>query len=392
MSMKLLLVYHFFHPDTVISARLFADLATDLRDAGHQVTVFTGNRLLRGEGELPEKEAWNGVEICRFRRPNFRQGSHLGRLLNSFILQLKWLCGLWRRRADFDAIIIGTDPQFTYLMFPWIRLICGKVRLIHWVFDLYPEAILVGSRWWMRLLAWLMKPLAWISYQFVDDMVDIGRCMRERLERYGGRCDRHTLTPWALVERSEPSLEAVDSGERITLLYSGTVGYAHDLSRFIALARECRHRDLPIDFCLAGYGNRFDDQVRVLTDEDINIRVAGFASESELAVRLSSADMHLISLRPGWEGIVVPSKFFGALAMGKPVLFDGPRGSCLARWCEEYGIGYVMDDVSSMADRLSGLDRASLSARGIRAYQVYREHFSREVVVGGWKRLLSKRE
>ena len=72
-----------------------------------------------------------------------------------------------------------------------------------------------------------------------------------------------------------------------------------------------------------------EGQMAQITDEDTNITIAGFASEDELAARLSAADFHLISLREGWEGIVVPSKFFGALAMGRPVIYMGPSDSCL---------------------------------------------------------------
>lgn len=75
------------------------------------------------------------MEIRRFSRPNFSQGSNVGRLFNSGILQLKWLCGFFRRRREFDAVLVGTDPQFAYLMFPFLRLMNRRIRLIHWAFD-----------------------------------------------------------------------------------------------------------------------------------------------------------------------------------------------------------------------------------------------------------------
>ena len=160
----ILLIYHFFHPDTVISARLFSDLAEELVCAGHSVTVFTGNRLIRTNAVLAEEENWNGVEIRRFSRPNFSQGSNVGRLFNSGVLQLKWLCGFFRRRREFDAVLVGTDPQFAYLMFPLLRLMNRRIRLIHWAFDLYPEAILVNSPAWMKRLAALTKPFVpWLT-------------------------------------------------------------------------------------------------------------------------------------------------------------------------------------------------------------------------------------
>ena len=392
--MRILLVYHFFHPDSVVSARIFSDLAEDLAKHGHQVTAFTGNRRMRPPERLAPHELWNDVSICRFSRPDFSQHSNFGRLFNSAILQLKWLGGFWGRRREFDAVIVGTDPQFAYLMFPFLRLMNRKVRLIHWAFDLYPEAIMVDSAWWMRVLAWFTRPFAWFSYRFVDDMVDIGSCMRGALRKYHHRACVATLTPWALAEPAtspdpDPEIRRELFGEaKIGLLYSGTVGHAHDLTRFIELARECRRRGIDAAFCFAGYGNCYAEQTGGITAEDSNIRLAGFASEEELAKRLASADIHMVSLRPGWEGVVVPSKFFGSLAIGRPVLFDGPESSAIDRWIEQYGTGARLSD--GIAETIAQLaeDPQRLQDLKSNAFSCYRENFSREAVTRNWLKLL----
>ena len=105
MSKPILLIYHFFHPDPVISARLFSDLAEELVQFGHKVTVFTGNRLIRSDEKLPPKEVWNEVEIQRFSRPNFSQGSNFGRLFNSAVLQIKWLSAFWKQRKNASSAL-----------------------------------------------------------------------------------------------------------------------------------------------------------------------------------------------------------------------------------------------------------------------------------------------
>ena len=87
--MRILLIYHFFWPDTVVSARLFSELAEDLAASGHDVTVFTCNRCIRADCELPASEEWHDVHIRRFPRPDFQQGSNVGRVLNLLILQWK---------------------------------------------------------------------------------------------------------------------------------------------------------------------------------------------------------------------------------------------------------------------------------------------------------------
>ena len=386
--MRILLIYHFFYPDSVISARLFSELGEELVTAGHEVTVYTSNRCIRQQGILSEHEQWQGVGIRRFARPDFRQGSHVGRVLNSLILQRKWLKALKHEPKTFEAVIVGTDPQFCWLMFPALKRIMPKARLIHWVFDLYPEALAATGSRLMGLAARVLRPLARRAYRQVDVMADIGECMRRRLESYGGGWESVTATPWALAEAvgvapvDQEMRRELFGESRLCLLYSGTVGQAHDLEPFIRLARECRQRGLSVGFCFAGYGNRYAAQTGLITAEDTNIRLAGFASEEELGRRLSAADFHLISLRPGWEGVVVPSKFFGALAMGRPVLYAGPSESEIAGWIQAYGIGEVVGEGILESIERFLVDEELMETLRQRAWETYQRCFSRRCVVG----------
>ena len=399
--MRILLIYHFFHPDTVVSARLFSELATELVNAGHTVTVFTGNRRIRSTEKFDPYEHWNGVDIMRFSRPNFSQSGNFRRLFNSLILQLKWLWGFRKRRREFDAVIVGTDPQFDYLMFPFLRMMNRKLKIVHWTFDIFPEAILVDSPLWMRALAKLTKPFIPWAYSKVDVMADIGGRMRERLLLYHHRAKCVTLTPWALAEPDrvpEPDREIrreLFGDAKIGLLYSGTVGYAHDLDPLIEFARECRRRGIDAAFCFAGYGNQFAVQCAGITPEDTNIRLAGFVPLEDLEKRLAAADIHLISQRQGWEGIVVPSKFFGSLAIGRPVIFSGARSACIARWVEEERLGEILDGDPEPAlayvEKLCD-DPEMLQAARIRAWQVYHKRFSKKVIVSGFLKLFDGSE
>ena len=394
--MRILLIYHFFHPDTVISARLYSDLAEDLVATGHEVMVYTSNRCIRAEGELPEYEEWNGVEIHRFARPNFKQGSNVGRVLNSLILQHKWLKAFKQQCMDYDAVIVGTDPQFCWMMFPKMKRIAPNIRLIHWGFDLYPEALAATGSRLMRFAAWLMRPLARRAYSKVDVMADLGECMRGRLRKYNHHAKEITITPWALEEPKEVApinlemRKKLFGDAKLCLLYSGTVGHAHDITPFIELARECRRKNLSVGFCFAGYGNRFEEQSAQLTPEDTNITIAGFASEDELTARLAAADFHLVSLREGWEGIVVPSKFFASLAMGRPVIYAGNTNSAIHSWIQQLHLGYRLDSgFVSELEQLFQTPKRLIQQRQD-AIAAYRMHFSREMALQAFQKILTQ--
>ena len=393
--MRVLILYHFFYPDTVVSARIMSDLAADLTKKGHKVTAYTSNCMIRKPELLCKYEIWNGVEIKRFSRPRFPQSSNIGRLINSFVLQTKWIWSFFVERKQYNTVIVGTDPQFVWMIFPFIKFINHKVKLIHWCFDLYPEAIMVNSSFIMKTLASMTKLYAFLCYRACDVMVDIGECMRNRLKKYNKSIEYHTLTPWALKERNsipEPNpviREELFGKAKIGLLYSGTVGYAHDITPFIELARECRRKGIDAAFCFAGYGNCYEKQTSCITKDDTNIRLAGFASEEELEKRLAAADIHLVSLRQGWEGIVVPSKFFGALAIGRPVLFSGPSNSAISIWCTKHKIGFVLNNDTLNVLKEIEANIVFLDSIKKRAFDTYQKEFSQKIVCDKWEQIVS---
>ncbi len=118
------LLYHFFHPDDVISARLYTEMAEDLAAAGHHLIALPSNRSCHHlEVRLASNQDWNGICIRRVWRPAFSQATVAGRLLNSFFMLFGWTC--WaifrgrpkttKTRASQQTVIIGTDPVFGIL-------------------------------------------------------------------------------------------------------------------------------------------------------------------------------------------------------------------------------------------------------------------------------------
>ena len=389
-------LYHYFYPDDVISARHFDGLCVGLAERGWQVLSRPCNRGCRDESQIyPLDEDWRGVKIRRVWRPRFRQSTNLGRILNA-----GWLIASWSLTSGGcrpDVLLIGTDPILSVLVAAFWRLTRRGVRIAHWGFDLYPETpVADGMLRSNSLLVRGMKAALRIAYRCCDLIADLGGCMRERLQEYDHGARSATLVPWALVEPSTPpapdppTRSELFGDARLALLYSGNFGRAHGYTEFLELAREIRGDS--ISMCFAVRGNRADQLRREVTTADCNIRFAGFAPESELEKRLGAADIHLVSLRPEWTGVVVPSKFFGSLASGRPVIFAGDRRSAIAQWIQDFGIGWLLtsDTVKDVAEDLRTLSRspARLTAMQQRCHSVYHEHFSHQRVVDRWDKEL----
>jgi colanic acid biosynthesis glycosyl transferase WcaI len=397
---RLLLAYHFFHPDDVISARIFSDFAVEQQRRGWQVSVVTSNRSCFDPARVyPRFEDWNGIEIHRLFRPPWTQARPLQRLANSGWMTAAWLTKI-RGLGPFDAAVVGSDPAFCASVGPGMRRLLPGAVLVHWCFDVYPEAIAAeGGNAAVRALVPVARRLMKWSYAAYDELCDIGPRMRERLAEYGPAAQR-TAVPWALAEPPRPAV--ADPGARaelyphakLALLYSGTMGRAHDHRAFLALARACRARSGDhVAFCFSSRGNRQDELRAAVTPADTNVRFIPFADESSLEARLGAADLHLVSLQPEWAGIVVPSKFFGSLAVGRPVLYAGPGDSEIARWVAEYDVGLTLHEGGELApivERLHGLidDPGALARWQANAFAVYQRAFSKKVINDGWDQAL----
>jgi len=392
---RLLLFYHFFHPDDVVSARLYADLAQELQRRGWQVTVVTSNRLWRDpQVALPAYEDWNGIEIHRVFRPSWDQARPIERLANS-----GWMVGAWLLRTiglpSFDAIVIGSDPAFAPLLALGLRLLQPRAAIVHWCFDLYPEILTAEGGRTVTVLGPVARGLMGLAYRRFDELVDLGPRMRERLADYRAGVRQETAVPWALSETEVPA--PVDAAARATLFpraklalfYSGTMGRAHDFELFLRLARACRARSGDaVSICFAARGNRADELRGAIRPDDHNVAIAPFADEATLPARLAAADLHLVSLRPDWGGVVVPSKFFASLAIGRPVIYAGPADSEIARWIAEHDLGLHLteDGLDAAVDRLHGLldDPAEIARWQANALAVYQREWAKRVTCDRW--------
>jgi glycosyltransferase involved in cell wall biosynthesis len=390
--MRALILYHFYCPDDVVSAALYSDLAEDLVALGWDVEVRPSNRPCHAGREVYGRcDDHNGVAIRRIWRPPWPQHRLFARLANTVWMVAAWSFAAFRHSPD--ILIVGSDPVLSVAVALTWRIIRPRTRIVHWCFDLYPEAAVAdGLVRHGGFTHRLFRRLAAASYRRCDSLIDIGSCMRERLSTYPSRAHRLTITPWALVEPATPP--AADPAEREALfgnaalgvLYSGTFGRAHSCGELLALARALE--DSSVRFAFSVRGNRESTLRAAAAETAPGVAFVPFAPAAQIDRRLAAADIHAVSLHPEWTGLVVPSKFFGALAAGRPVLFAGSPDSAIARWIEEYGLGWVLTPrgIAPVAAQLRVLaaDPARLADLQRHCHRVYHERFSRRRSMAAW--------
>ncbi len=389
------LFYQYFHPDDVVSSVHLTELAEGLVRRGWSVTAMPCNRSCRNDaGSYPPASEHSGIQIRRIWRPAFAQSSTLGRLANCAWMIAAWSMQCFRHNPD--VLIIGTDPILSVMTGLLWKAFRPKTKIAHWCFDLYPEAAMADGILRPGFALSLLQKLVRQAYKSMDLIVDIGDCMRKRLESYSSPARYVTLPPWALAEPNGALSIDLDQRElvfgkaKLGLLYSGTFGRAHSFSEILNLAREMR--DVDAHFSFGVRGNRVEELRASIVAEDVNISFAPFVSQDQLEARLSSADVHIVSLREEWTGTVVPSKFFGAIAAGRPILFVGSEDSYIARTIRRFDLGWVCTagNERTLARELRKLAENPFELRSLHehCHRVYQDYFSRTKILDGFDREL----
>jgi glycosyltransferase involved in cell wall biosynthesis len=302
-----------------------------------------------------------------------------------------------------SQLVIGTDPVLSILVaLPW-KLVRPRTRIAHWCFDLYPEAAIAdGLIAENGLIAKTLILLLKAAYRRCDLVADLGPCMKACLTNYLGAQQSATTVPvWAIVEPS--ARVSADKSERrslfgeakLALLYSGNFGKAHSYEEIFDVARAFSSSEAR--FVFSARGNRLGELIQAIKTGPKNVSLAEFATIEALEKRLTAADIHIVTLRSEWTGAVVPSKFFGAIAMGRPVLFIGSASSAIARWVKEFDIGWVLDtgqlldnsyhvQIGRIVRELKELaeDRAQLEMLFNHCHGVYQANFSRSRILDQW--------
>lgn len=383
-----LVLYQYFYPDDVVSSVHLTEMAEGLARRGWKVTTLPCNRSCRDPKQsYPQSESHAGVSIQRIWRPNFPQAKGWGRLANC-----AWMIGAWSLKSltmSPDVLIIGTDPVLSAVtVVPW-KILKRNTQTVHWCFDLYPEAAVSDGIVKPGLVLSLLQKLMGVAYRHFDLIADIGTCMRERLSCYGSMAKAITLPPWALTEPASPlpidrkEREAIFGNAKLGLMYSGNFGRAHSYPEVLTMARALKDADVHFAFSIRG--NRAAEVRDAVTSEDQNVSFVPFAPQDRLEARLSAPDIHIVSLRSDWTGTVVPSKFFGALAAGRPILFIGDENSYVARVIREHAVGWVCSPGSEqgVAQQLRALveDPSSLERLRYHCHRVYQNFFARDLVL-----------
>lgn len=403
-SARVIFVNRFFYPDHSATSQMLTGLAFGLADRGRNIHVVTGrDRYKQGGEPLPADEVAYGVHVHRVAsrgaaRKNLAE--RVGDYLSFYAAAGASIARVARRG---DIVVVKTDP-------PLMSLIAGpilarrKARLINWLQDVYPE---VAGELHLPLLrgplGGAVARLRDLSLRGAAANVVLGTRMADRLAERGiSRKSFRVIPNWSDDEAIDPVPHEQNPLRRewnldgkFVVGYSGNLGRPHEYETLLGAAERLRS-DSRFVFLFVGDGfHQRELRQRVeRTGLADRFRFHPYQEQAALKFSLSAADVHWLSLRPQLEGLIVPSKFYGIAAAGRPTVAITAADGEIARLVGEHRCGVQVDpgDSEGLARCLVHLaDRPEeVALLGRNAREMLTTHFSRRRIVERWIDLLDE--
>ena len=392
---ELLIITQVYVPDPASVGQHMADVADEMVERGWSVTVITADRGYDEPGEqFLRREMLNGVDVQRLRWSSLGKKTILHRLVGqiSFSLQALGRALVMKRP---DAILVTTSPPMGGVV-GWLASSLRQVPLTFWTMDLNPDQAVEQGLVSERNL--LVRVFDWFNRRLLRRaaaVVALDRFMAERLERKAPIGNRlHIMPPWPMegqIERVEhdanPFRREHGLEGKFVVMYSGNHSPVHPLDTILEASRAFRDNDR-VRFLFIG-GGKGKDAVEdfIAQEEPPNVISLPYQPLDQIKYSLSAADIHLVSMGEAMVGCVHPCKFYGALALGKPILALGSARSHIGDILAEHQVGWRIDhqDVDGAVRLLQqclSAEADELRAPGATGRQLIKERLSKDILCG----------
>jgi glycosyltransferase involved in cell wall biosynthesis len=345
---KLSIITQFFPPDYAATGQLIEELALQLGRQGLPVDIFTGQPGYAFNKEsAPAIEQLEQVKIKRSRMTRIWSKRIRGKALNGLLFCLRSGVHLLRTRSRGDVLLLTTAPPFLPLLGYLVHKSFG-LPYVCLLYDLYPDVavelnVVSREHWAVRLWdtinrhVWRRAQKIIVLSSTMKDRV-VAKCpeIKDKISVIHNWADPNQIVP--IAKHQNWFAKAFNLVDTFTVLYSGNMGRCHDMETILAAAKLLK--DQPIQFVFIGNGAKregFRTQASQLGLH--NCQFLPYQDKQNLPYSLTACDLSLVSVSPGMEGLVAPSKLYAALAAGRPLAIICEQHSYLRTMLQESGCG-----------------------------------------------------
>jgi len=358
----ILLLNEYFPPDTSATAKCAAQVAEAL-SVNHRVTVLAGRPSYdpaeRHPHYLLRREVRGNLAVERVGStayPRFQMRRRVSNYLTYLSLAIPVALSI-----SSDIVLAMTDPPIEGIAGALVARLSGR-PFVYNIRDLYPDMAVGGSivrpgsftARWEAMHRWALRQAARV--------IVLGEDMRDRIVAKGIDPARVVVSRDGIdIPETVPSAENSVAREirgdfRFVLVHAGNVGFYGAWQTLISAVRMLEGEGVGLVFIGEG---AMKPQVEAMAEGCSAIRFLPFFPASEVPLVLSAGDMHVVTVKRGLEGVVVPSKLYPTLAAGRPVLGVAPEESDVVRIIRRTGCGIAAnpDDPASVAEAVRSVLR-----------------------------------
>ena len=391
---RVLILNRSYWPDGEATGQLLTELTEDL--AGRfEVTVIVGHPNTNPSGETYRSigtQMRHDVRILRVPHTRLPKHSLICRAINFItFLFLAVVRGLFMRRQH--VIVLESDP-FLLALFGGLLRWRHRAKLVIYLQDIHPDLGVAIGRLKVNLLVKGLRRALRRAYRAADCLIVPSDDMRRTLIA-GGAPESvcQTIPNWIDTRRIRPADEPngfrVREGiapSQFVVMYSGNFGATQQIEYLLNAAERLREKT-DLLFALVGGGSAERGLRKLASDRQLkNVRFFPYQPKERLGESLSAADVHLISVHPRALDYLMPSKLYGIMAVGRPILAVIRPESELAEFIVNENIGTVIppNDAEALALAIEQARKSPgrLAEQGLRARHLAEREYDRRIVTG----------
>jgi hypothetical protein len=338
---RIVIVADWLPPDFGAVGQYMLMRARWLAERGHDVTLIG---LTSGEGARIQSSIGAGrLTEVRLAAKAVPRGSLLKRLVWTVGTDVRLVMTAFSRLRRADGILFtGSPPFLIHLLAPLRPLLGG--RLIYRITDFHPECLIAAQDQPSRLLMGLLA-ITNFWRRRIDGFEVLGEDQRRRL-RDAGIPEQHIVlvrdgSPVSFADDTKGDPPPADLAGHCILLYSGNYGIAHEVETF-AEGYRWHHTagSGRVRLWLSASGAGAEELAQRFTAWKVPFHKSGTVPLERLPGLLRTPDAHLITLKDGFVGFVMPSKIYACLASRKALIFVGSSDSDVDLLARASGLPY----------------------------------------------------
>src|SRR5580700_1769980 len=344
--MHIMLLNEYYPPDTSATAKMAALVAETLARK-HQVTVLAGRPSYDPDEHYPfaflRSDVRNNVTVERVGSTDFPRHEMKRRVSN----YLSYLALAVPRALAIrpDIVLAMTDPPVAGIAGAFVARMSGR-PFVYNIRDMYPDMALGGDIVRANSLVARWEQIHRRALREAARVIVLGDDMRDRILAKGVSQERIVVVRDGAVptepiaDTTHPAVAEVRCGFPFVALHAGNLGFYGAWSTLLKAAEILHNENTGLVFVGDG-ANRAAMQSSINGSK--NVRFLPFRPAAEIGFVMAAGDLHIITVKRGLEGVVVPSKLYSTLAAGRPVLVVAPEECDAARIVRESGCGVVAD-------------------------------------------------